>query len=292
MKFLSDTVMITWSMTTLCNYRCSYCPSNLHDGAYKFPTDTHDILDFLTDVQNKNKEKKIYLAILGGEPTLWPKFNEFLQSIDDDVYIEIMSNGSQPLQWWKDINLDRIYLLALTYHSEFANKDKFVELCEFLAKNIKNFLHISIMVPPDDTECIRLYNILKNIDNLGVRAKGIRIDFGDKYLTQYTEQELKIIESSHAHNDNKEDIFTFDNTTFYKLCFEKKNTWKNQLCHIGLDSFFIDHDGSIYRAHCKVGGSIGTLKNYTLPTTGIICTKDWCPCVADGVIKKEKINVE
>ena len=292
MKFMDDIVLINWSMTTVCNYKCSYCPSTLHDGLYKFPNNTQDILDFLTEIQNKNKEKKIYLAILGGEPTLWPKFNEFLQAVDDNVYIEIMSNGSRPLKWWKNNidNLDRLYQVVLTYHSEYADKDKFINLCEFLAKNLKNFLHVNIMVPPKDTKCIEMFNMIKEIDNLGVRAKGIRIAFGDKYLAEYTDQEFKIIEASNAYNIKEENIFHFDNTGFYKLSFEKKYTWKNQLCHIGLDSFFIDYDGLIYRANCKVGGNIGKLGNYTLPTTGVICPKKWCPCVADAVIKKEKIN--
>jgi organic radical activating enzyme len=290
MKFITDTILINWNITTVCNYRCSYCPSYLHDGLYKFPKNTTNILKFLSDVQQKYEHKKIYLIILGGEPTLWPKFDKFLQLVPNNVYIEIMSNGSRPIQWWKDINLDRIHQLILTYHSEHANKDKFVELCEFLAKNFKNFFHVSIMAPPNDTEWVEVFNALKNIKNLSVGAKAIRIDFGDSYFN-YTDQEFKFIESCRAwHNTNKKNIFTFDNKGFYKLSFKKKNTWIGQFCHIGVDSFCIEHDDEIHRGTCKVGGSIGSLDSYILPETGIICTKKWCPCSSDGVIKKEKIT--
>lgn len=294
MKFVEDVILVTWSMTTVCNYKCSYCPSNLHDGAYKFPSDTQNIINFLNDIQNKNREKKIFMTILGGEPMLWPKFDTFLQKLNENIYVEVLTNGSRNLSWWSNnINLiNRLYNLVLTFHPEHADKDEFLKVCKYLSEKSDILIQVNIMALPGEkfNDCIEVYEKLRETNNLSVRVKAIRKDFGDQYLKEYSKDELETIKTSHKYNiKDRKELFDFDSQGFYNLSFNKKNTWKNQLCHIGVDSFFIEYDGSIYRGTCKVGGAIGKLGDYILPTVGVICNKNLCPCVTDALIKKEKL---
>ena len=56
--------------------------------------------------------------------------------------------------------------------------------------------------------------------------------------------------------------------------------------------YYENWDGEVYRATCRVGGSLGNIYagTFTLPTDPIICTRDNCTCAADIPLTKENIN--
>ena len=66
--------MITLEISNKCNYACSYCPPDIHNG-------THDWLD-LDACMRFFKElslthERVYINLTGGEPTMWPRLQEF-----------------------------------------------------------------------------------------------------------------------------------------------------------------------------------------------------------------------
>jgi organic radical activating enzyme len=67
-----------------------------------------------------------------------------------------------------------------------------------------------------------------------------------------------------------------------KLYFLKG--WK---CGAGVDSLYIDMDGGVWNASCRVGGQLGNVfENFTSPSEWIDCTKPACTCGADLFIPK------
>jgi hypothetical protein len=67
------------------------------------------------------------------------------------------------------------------------------------------------------------------------------------------------------------------------------NTFKNWTCFTGIDTLQIEADGTVYRAVCMEGGSIGSIsEGITIPTGPIICGSKTCFCAADIVIRKYK----
>lgn len=60
--------------------------------------------------------------------------------------------------------------------------------------------------------------------------------------------------------------------------------WK---CGAGVDSLFIDMDGGVWTASCRVGGKLGSVwDDFDVPTDWINCTRNVCSCGADLFIPK------
>ena len=65
---------ITWEMTNYCNYSCSYCIPELNGGSVPLPKSFDNIIQLVKEFR---QDEKLIFDIMGGEPTLWPKFKEF-----------------------------------------------------------------------------------------------------------------------------------------------------------------------------------------------------------------------
>ncbi len=60
--------------------------------------------------------------------------------------------------------------------------------------------------------------------------------------------------------------------------------WK---CGAGVDSLYIDMDGYVWTASCRVGGQLGNVfDDFSIPTEWIDCNKKSCSCGADLFIPK------
>jgi len=60
--------------------------------------------------------------------------------------------------------------------------------------------------------------------------------------------------------------------------------WK---CGAGVDSLYIDMDGYVWTASCRVGGKLGNVfEDFTVPTDWINCTRNTCSCGADLFVPK------
>lgn len=58
-------------------------------------------------------------------------------------------------------------------------------------------------------------------------------------------------------------------------------------CGAGVDSLFIDMDGGVWTASCRVGGRLGSVwDDFNVPNDWINCTKNVCSCGADLFIPK------
>ena len=75
-----STFFIYWKLTDFCNFRCNYCPPELHSSTYAknkkpgYPTDT-EITTFLENLKNQHlRDRKLNLILSGGEPTFHPLF--------------------------------------------------------------------------------------------------------------------------------------------------------------------------------------------------------------------------
>lgn len=65
--------------------------------------------------------------------------------------------------------------------------------------------------------------------------------------------------------------------------------WK---CGAGVENLFIDMDGYVWSASCRVGGRLGNVfEDFTVPKDWIDCTKKTCSCGADLFIPKVQ-NIE
>jgi MoaA/NifB/PqqE/SkfB family radical SAM enzyme len=74
-----------------------------------------------------------------------------------------------------------------------------------------------------------------------------------------------------------------------ELVGDKLNYLPNWKCGAGVDSLYIDMDGFVWTASCRVGGKLGNVfEDFTVPTDWIDCTRKTCSCGADLFVPKTK----
>lgn len=72
-----------------------------------------------------------------------------------------------------------------------------------------------------------------------------------------------------------------------ELVGAKLNYLQGWKCGAGVDSLFIDMDGNVWTASCRVGGQLGSVwDTFEVPDNWIDCTKNVCSCGADLFIPK------
>ena len=74
-----------------------------------------------------------------------------------------------------------------------------------------------------------------------------------------------------------------------ELVGNKLNYLKDWTCGAGVDSLYIDMDGGVWTASCRVGGKLGSVwSDFTAPDDWIDCKRNVCSCGADLFIPKVK----
>lgn len=74
-----------------------------------------------------------------------------------------------------------------------------------------------------------------------------------------------------------------------ELVGAKLNFLSGWSCGAGVDNLFIDMDGNVWTASCRVGGNLGNVfDDFTTPDSWVTCPKATCSCGADLFIPKSK----
>lgn len=131
-------ICIHWDLLLLCNYKCSYCyarnPKFYKDGWLRLPSWEHQ--ETIISAISKCK-LPMNIGLLGGEPTLYPRFYELLDKLYNSCgynekynvpnYIYIVTNGSQTKDWFKSLKQYKDMSFLFSYHPEFADITKFID---------------------------------------------------------------------------------------------------------------------------------------------------------------------
>lgn len=307
--FARDHVVINWCLTSVCNYRCSYCPEDLHNGKIKGPelSEMKRIVDSIAD----HYEKKIFFEFTGGEVTFYKYFDELIDYIKSKgCDVGILSNGSRPLDWWEK-RIDKLDHVCLTLHNEFVKADHFFEVIKFICGRVTT--HVNIMMDPKNFEFC--HDFAKKIGNeiFGVSIaiqpilKGM---IGE--VVDYTKEQLTILENQNIYKNPNALIkaLSSDKMKIYRghmkqtfqdgrvkgvdtaeLIANKQNNWNGYRCYAGIENLVIEINGNVYRGWCKIGGEVGNIydKNIEFPSKPITCNIDYCHCGLDIMCTKEKI---
>ncbi len=307
--FAREHVVVNWCLTSICNYKCSYCPDELHDGKFKGPP-IEDIKKFVDKISN-HYDKKIFFEFTGGEVTFYKHFDELVSYIKSKgCDVGILSNGSRPIKWFEE-RLPLLDHICLTFHNEFVKPDHFMEVVKLLCDKIT--LHINIMMDPKNFDFC--YDFAKKISN---EVSGVSIAIqpvlegmiGD--LVEYSPEQSKILQEQKLYKNpnaatkglSHEDMRIYRGhmkQTFKdgsvsgvdtaELISNNENSWKGWHCYAGVENLVIEFDGSIYRGWCKVGSVVGNIsdKELILPTKPITCDVEFCNCGLDIMCTKEKV---
>lgn len=291
---------VAWYLGSVCNYSCSYCIPEFHDGKQKFP-DYGSFIRFINKIQEKYPNEKIMITLIGGEVTLWKQFKSFLQEWkDNEVYVRIISNGSRSIEWWKTV-IDMLDYIVISYHTEFASEEHITELLKLINKKG----HLSFMIPPKVfDESVKIARRISKNSQAFVIPKFLRKNFSSE-LYPYTQEQLDFFKKPPIGSNFLDqgrfryqglEMQTSDGKIIHwsnarKIFLNKLNIWKGWKCWGGLDAFFVDWGGDICVGQCRRGkfANIND-EEYELPNEPFICDKDICNCTQDIIeTRKEKV---
>jgi MoaA/NifB/PqqE/SkfB family radical SAM enzyme len=295
---------VHWDVSTQCNLKCSYCY------AIKEYGDDWDKIDHWGNQRLvlRNLERStlpIFLGLLGGEPTMHPKYDELIErahsaiSKHKDGRIYVTTNGTKPTEWFKNHKFyDNMYFL---WSAHFEYEMKYGKGFDLILENIKVMKEkgfrnkVNVMLHPNPKLWHKIHDFVDKLEYIG----GIEIhphflyDEGDVHrLHQYTPEfyeEFKRFESYPGYlvfegESNKvvyNDYTIFNNkmTSFTGWdCFNNNYeiSWKGdvqQFCFNDRDSLLTNFN--FFKDIEKV--------------VGVSCPHTTCNC--DGLLKiyKEKL---
>ena len=295
--------IVEWTLGNKCTYACSYCPSELHNGSAGW----HDheqltaFLDACYDHYTGKLGREVLVQYTGGEPTVYPKFKELVRYASErGIRQSIISNGSRTPRFWSEV-APMFEKVHLSYHHEFADPAKFVDVAEEICKHTD--VHVNVLMLPNQfDEIITMCQELRTrCPTATILLKPLQKDFGSE-LYDYTDYEKRILDTMHSfHTDTGPRKKNYpsghlnveyadgrkEGTTPSALMLAGVNQWKGWQCNIGIETLNVDMYGNIRGGLCRVGGSYGNIGgDYKLPEAASVCTKNWCTCHLDIMVSK------
>jgi MoaA/NifB/PqqE/SkfB family radical SAM enzyme len=298
-----DWFVVNWCLGNTCNFKCSYCPADLHNATNPWP-DLDVIKNFITQVKSSHPDKKIYFEFTGGEVTLYKHFIDVCKfCTEQGIRVGFISNGSRTLRWWEE-NMRYFDHVCLSFHPEFADEKHFISVVKLLHNDIRT--HVNVMMSPERFDfCYAVANKIKNIENISMALQPLIHDFGE-VLYDYTDSQKKVFEKQHElivrHIKHTKEFDIYRGAMravapngaskvagAHRFISENLNNWSGWKCYAGVEQLIVDMDGTIRRGWCKVGDTIGNISDtvLTLPTDPIVCTKTMCHCNFDIMSTKE-----
>jgi len=130
-------ICIHWDLLLICNYKCSYCyarnPNFYKDGWLKLPRweQQESIIESISKCSHP-----MNIGLLGGEPTLYPHFHKLVDKLhrecghnkkhDVPNFIYVVTNGSQPREWFENLKNYENMSYLWSFHPEFAEVEPFI----------------------------------------------------------------------------------------------------------------------------------------------------------------------
>lgn len=288
-----DCCILTLFVHNVCNYRCSYCNDYHRDGSHRWPDDWTPYIKLINQLKQRNRN--LYIEVLGGEPTVWPKFQEFVDTISDDrVFVEYATNASRTLRYWEQFKTQRSFVF-LSWHHEFADDDHFFKVAEIMQH--KASVSVPLMIVPENFE--RAKQLYERLSTLSIECtpKFTRTSINGTAYFDYTDEQKQWIQSSHYNNMKPFGIdweiprnlhFDGKKIKFMDVLEQGLHKFKDYTCTAGIKRLMVEPNGNIKRCTKNVGGSLGNILtgDYTLPVDPIVCDYSACPCKLDAIVEK------
>ncbi len=310
------TKIVEWRLSNVCNFNCSFCPSEFKDGS-KRPLEIEKykkIVDNLID----QSTQKIWFQFTGGEPSLYPKITDLLTYIKSKGgYTSMISNGSRTIRFWKELAeknvLDRLFL---SYHPEQEESpDHIIEVNEVMQKT-DTLVTVFVTTQTDPVLFQKAVDGHHKILNEATAISTLKAIGDSNTMQPYTEEQLSIIQknlyirSPKWKTQTKEKFESMSKIPWYDsemvleyndgskkngraqtLIDHKLNRFKNWECDIGKNLMIIEID-EIFRGVCRQGGPIFNIldENISWKTDSVICQKEECNCGIDIQEPKRRID--
>ncbi len=296
-------VVVSWNITSLCNFRCPYCSTELNGGHYPdLPIEVcRDFVDRVMNHYSGSFGKKVYFELTGGEATLFPALAELLQHIKSrGGYTGLMSNGSLPSQKWTAI-MSVLDHLCLSFHPRQSRPAQFLELAERIHPIVSTHFNI-MMYPPLFDKSLEMAKSLRSIlTNSSISLQPLLESLKPGMpMIMYSDHQKKIMEAFDCSVPWNKDNFStrggmkvaaLNGDHFVvqvpQMVLGRLNRWKGWTCWAGLECITVKVDGEVFSAWC-LQDKLGTIQSQdlTFPTSPTICLRDSCHSPCDMMTRK------
>lgn len=286
--------LVSWTLSNKCNYKCSYCPSNLHSGTTGQPQ-WSTVERFVKNFTVPGKH--LCYRISGGEPTHWKHFIDLAQLVKEQGHtFSFMTNGSQTVDYYKEISQYADGII-ISYHPEYADLDHIIKVCNV----VDSVVAINLMLVPEEFDRhLKVAEYLYNgAGNAAIWPKIILDKSDPDNITNtpadYTLEQLATIKNWKYFRKLDDSVLHRGDilldglaTDANELILKGLNRHRGWNCYGGLDMINIDMWGNLYRSDCKNGGALGNIERYGLPVIPIRCDMDSCNCLSDIYLRKQR----
>lgn len=201
-------IRVQWDLGRRCNYSCSYCWPTAHSSTE--PLKSHDsLIQAAADLLEKlPRNKKVLFQFGGGEPTLYPRYLEFLQFLKGKGHSAVTTtNGSRHYSFFKD--LIQLSSINLSVHFEFADLAKLKTNIQSVLKVLNEkqcneSLEIKLMTPPgvvrksksfvDELKTLSGFNEKVTWSYVPIRTGGYASTESASKVVDYSESEIQVIQ--------------------------------------------------------------------------------------------------
>lgn len=310
-----NSMQVNLQVSTVCNYTCDYCFPGANDGKFPFRKDWKLIADNFTALFNHYKKHgnkdKFHLILTGGEPTLWPRMEDFCSEIkkENNVIIHVISNGSRTIRWWNEFGhlFDKV---VLSCHHKEADVNHLIEVADILYKK-GVLVNVLVLVDP-----LAWDKCLNNIEELKKSKYCWPIRIQKLENTEYTDAQIEFLtnatirgakfldELKHLNkNVDKQPIAIFPDGSKRKLSANEVSLygWNNFFgwkCNLGVDTLFVHPSGDVTGTCFQKLFNQDTYYNIFDPDFAekfhpviepTICKSIYCGCVTEFNMSKSKI---
>ena len=240
----------------------------------------------------------------GGEPTIYPHFERLIDAVRAKALgsVSIVSNSARPTSWWKRV-APLLNDITFSAHLEYLDIDRFAET--IAVAMAKTRVHVNIPAPPElFGEAQAVFDTLTALfPGLSVSMKPILIDFRTE-LASYNEHQLEKLRTARTNarlSPNSDSVprplylarggEKFQMGSAAALVASGENHFEGWECQAGVEALAVTLGGDIFRAVCKIGGTIGRLggKLPEYPIDPVVCDRAVCKCLTDIPIRKRAI---
>lgn len=239
-KFL----VIAFMLTDQCNLNCEFCWQKL--SIPTFGTFTKELIDeTLEYFYNNYNEYSLVIAVLGGEPTLYPELIEEIAKKQDELYhkisIRVYSNGL--------FNPEKILKICETYENITFQISQNYEIIKY--KGLKQYIEVASLVITEDTNFEQEYKRILEIKEMGYHLMHINFDLNNIKLNnpkKYHQDCINFMEKLIPLLSKEFAISNFIDNPFYLHKIEDYNPIIN-----------VFPDGKFYKTHYKYSPPVGSL---------------------------------
>ena len=263
-----DIFCLDFRLTSKCNYNCWYC-TDMHNNKEK--TLIFSIKNYKELITKLDQDIRLFLY--GGEPTLHPQFIDIVkcsqENLSKNSIIEIQTNLSFPtkkleLLISKDImnypGKPTIKFLVSYHYGECSFKN-FIKNCLILYRH-KLLDQVAVMYQKKHEEIImKNMKIMKNMFTktsvellptlCGSVKENMERPYEDIDNFYKNKKALELAKNSYSFKKRLK-VTLKDGSTFlvssFDLWHNRQNTFRNMVCHVGLERLIINSNGNVY--HC------------------------------------------